>query len=329
MLRIGILGAATIAPQAIVDPAFRTEGVEVVAIGAARPGAATTFAEHYGIPRAYASYEALVGDPSVDLVYVALAVREHAALSIAALEAGKHVLCEKPIAMNATEAREVVAASRRTGMRVIEAFHYRYHPLFVALLRMRDEGAFGTVRALTSEISDVREFDPRSIIHDPAVGGGTLLHAGCYAINWMRALTGEEPSVESAGIERNPLGADAAIDTVLTFAGGIRGTLEATMAPGRSIKPGNRLTIHGDRATATIENVIVPQYGHSVRMQSLGEPERAFTVAGNSSYDYQLSSVVSAIESGESLPTEGDELIFGMAAIDAVYRAGGLAAHQA
>jgi predicted dehydrogenase len=324
MLRIGILGAANIAPQAIIYPAFRADAVEVVAVGASRTGAATAYAARYGIPTAYGSYGALIDDPNVDLVYNALAVRDHVALSIAALEAGKHVLCEKPIAMNAAEASRLVDTARRTDRRAIEAFHYRYHPLFLALQRLRAENALGTIRSLASEISDVREFDPASIIHDPAVGGGTLLHAGCYAVNWMRALAVEEPTVLSASVERNPLGADAAIDTVLAFPSGIRGTLEATMAPGRSMKPGNRLTIEGDLGTATIENLIAPQFGHSVRIRMNGEPERAFTIAGNPSYDYQLAAVVSAIESGETLPTEGDELILGMAAIDAIYRTAGL-----
>jgi predicted dehydrogenase len=323
VLRIGILGASKIAPQAIIDPAFRIEGAEVLAVAASRPGAASAYAAQHGIPAAYADYAALLADPNVDLVYNALAVRDHVPFSIAALEAGKHVLCEKPIAMNAAEAASLVEASRRTGRRAIEAFHYRYHPLFVELEKMRNEQVLGTIRTLASEISDVREFAPQSVLHDPRLGGGTLMQAGCYAVNWMRALTGGEPRVESASAEWNPLGADSSIDAVFTFAGGERATLAATMASGRSIPPGNRLTIGGDRGSVTIENLIVPQFGHSVRIRMRDEPERALTVAGGASYDYQLAAVVSAIESGEPLPSEGADLILGMSVIDAVYRAAG------
>lgn len=323
MVRLGILGASKIASSAIIGPAYRRTDVEVVAV-ASRSGAAAAFAAEHRIATAYDDYQRLLDDPAVDLVYNGLAVRDHVPLSIAALEAGKHVLCEKPIAMSSAESAALVTAAQRTGGRAIEAFHYRYHPLFAELMRIRDEGVLGTVHSMRSEISDVRPFDVRSILCDPTVGGGALFHAGCYAVDWMRAFTMEEPTVSSASAELNPLGADAAIDAELCFPSGIRGILEVTMAPGRSIRPGNRLTIAGDRGTVTFENLIAPHAGHSVRLRIGDEPGRAFTVAGAESYDYQLTAVVDALETGRSLPSEGEALTLGMAAIDAIYRAAGV-----
>lgn len=324
MVRVGILGASKIASSAIINPAFRRSDVEVVAVASARGGAAAAFAAEHRIGTAYDDYRRLLDDPDVDLVYNGLAVRDHVPLSIAALEAGKDVLCEKPIAMSAAESVALVSAAQRTGRRAIEAFHYRHHPLFAEVMRIRDEGVLGTVRSMRSEISDVRPFDPASILCDPAVGGGTLFHAGCYAIDWMRAFAGEEPIVRTARADLNPLGADAAIDAELGFPSGIRGVLEATMTPGRSIRPGNRLTINGDGGSATFENLIAPHAGHSVRLRVGDEPERAYTVAGRESYDYQLAAVVDALETGRSLPSEGEALTLGMAAIDAIYRAAGI-----
>ncbi|MCU1527284.1 MAG: putative dehydrogenase [Frondihabitans sp.] len=320
MLRIGIIGAAQIAPSAIVRPASRLDGIEVVAIAAARAGAAADFAVRHGIPRAYDSYEALIADPEVDLVYNALAVRDHVPLSIAALEAGKHVLCEKPIAMNAAEAARLVEAAQRTGKRAIEAFHYRHHPLFLSLLRLLDEGTLGTIRSIASEISDVRAFDPASVLHDPTVGGGALRHAGCYAVDWTRALVGEEPEVEWARSARNPLGADSRFEAELSFPGGVLATIEVAMAPGSAIRPGNRVAIRGDRGSVRVENLIAPHGGHSVDLRIAGEPARVFTVAGETSYEYQLAAVASALGSGEPLPSEGDQQVLAMSVIDALYR---------
>ncbi|WBM79998.1 Gfo/Idh/MocA family oxidoreductase [Cryobacterium breve] len=129
MLRIGILGAAGIAPAAIIRPARRRTDVVIAAVASRRASAAAAYALEHGIERSYGDYRALLADPDIDLVYVALPPSEHAEWSIAALEAGKDVLCEKPFAMNATEAGRMRRVAAETGQRLIEAFHDRYHPL--------------------------------------------------------------------------------------------------------------------------------------------------------------------------------------------------------
>ncbi|MEY2460695.1 MAG: hypothetical protein QOG30_2525, partial [Acidimicrobiaceae bacterium] len=125
-LRIGILGAAKIAPPAMIKPARRVDEVEVVAVAARDKAKATKYATKHGIGRVYESYDALLADPDIDAVYNPLPNGLHGKWTIAALEAGKHVLCEKPFTMNAAEAEEVVAAAERTGRRVVEAFHDHY-----------------------------------------------------------------------------------------------------------------------------------------------------------------------------------------------------------
>ena len=130
-LRMGILGAAVIAPFALVNPARTMDDVVVTAIAARDPARAQTFAAKHGIPTVHAGYDALLADPEIDAVYVPLPNNLHAAWSIKALEAGKHVLCEKPMAANGDEARAMARAADATGLALIEAFHYRYHPLAV------------------------------------------------------------------------------------------------------------------------------------------------------------------------------------------------------
>lgn len=146
MLRIGLLGAANIAARSIVQPAQRSGGAELAAEAARRPGAAAAYAAQHGVPAAYESYEALIADPEVDAVYVALPPTDHAQWGIRALEAGKHVLCEKTLAMNADEARSMVSVAERRGLVLMEALHDSYHPVQRHVAKRIEDGALGRSR---------------------------------------------------------------------------------------------------------------------------------------------------------------------------------------
>jgi predicted dehydrogenase len=320
MLRIGVLGAARIAPQALLRPARRRDDLVVAAVAARRPGAAEAFAAEHGIPRAYGSYDELLADDEVDVVYNALPPSGHAPWSIAALEAGKHVLCEKPAAMNADEARAMVEASERTGRRLIEAFHDRYHPLFGYALGVRDRGVLGEIRSIEGAFDAVDPFDPASIQHDPATGGGALMDLGCYPVHWLRAFTGEEFEVVSAVGTVNPLGADLSIEAAVRFPSGIEGRVHATMASDHGDRAA--LVVRGTAGTLEIDNPVLPHNGHSVRLTA-GGVGRTLTIGAGETYDYQLDALVAAVVRGESVPTEGDDLVGNMAAIDAIYRVAG------
>src|SRR5713101_2851120 len=142
-LRFGILGAARIAPEALIKPAQKSSDAEVVAIAARDSARAREFAETHRIPRVHASYEDLVADPELDVIYNPLPNSMHCEWTIAALRAGKHVLCEKPLASNATEAAQMVKVANETGMILGEAFHYRYHPLADRVREIIDGGRVG------------------------------------------------------------------------------------------------------------------------------------------------------------------------------------------
>ena len=149
-LRVGILGAAKIAPAALIEPARSMPEVQVAAVAARDLSRAQAYATTNGIPAAYDSYDALLARPDIDAIYNALPPSRHADLTIAALRAGKHVLCEKPFAMNAAEARAMVDAGTQSGRVLMEAFHYRYHPLFGALLDTVRSGQLGRLESIAA-----------------------------------------------------------------------------------------------------------------------------------------------------------------------------------
>jgi predicted dehydrogenase len=320
VLRIGVLGAAGIAPQALLRPARRRDDVVVSAVASRRADTADAYAEEHGIHTSYASYDALLADDEIDVVYVALPPSEHARWSIAALEAGKHVLCEKPAAMNATEAAAMVDAARRTDRRLLEAFHDRYHPLSREVIGLRTSGALGRITSVEGSFTAPIPFDPRSIRHDPALGGGALMDLGCYPVHWLRAFLGDEPDVLTASATPNAMGADETVEASLRFPSGTHGRVFASMAEDGAFAAS--LVVQGTRGTLEVDNPVLPHNGHSVRLTRDGV-SHTFTVGGRETYDHQLDALVRAVGGGEPMETEGDDVVRNMASIDAIYEAAG------
>ena len=321
MHRIGILGAAGIAPQAIIEPARRRDDVIVHAVASRRPGAAAEYAKKHRIAVAYDGYEALLADPAIHVVYNALPPSEHARWSIAALKAGKHVLCEKPFAMNAAEATKMVAAAQAAKRLLIEAFHDQHHPVFGHLMALKQGGTLGKIKTVKAEFAVTIPFDPKSIRHDPAAGGGALMDLGCYPVHWVRAFLGEEPDfVVAASGTRNPLGVDESITATLRFPSGILADVSCGMAKGTPFKA--LLTVQCEHGSVEIENPVLPHRGHSIR-ERLNGGFRHHTVAGGTSYDFQLQALLDVL-SGRATPLSGGaDSIGNMAVIDAIYEKAG------
>jgi predicted dehydrogenase len=318
MLAIGILGAAGIAPAAVLLPARRRDDTAVVAV-ASRTGA-DAYAERHGIPKAYGSYAELLQDPDIDLVYNALPPSAHAEWTIAALRAGKDVLCEKPFTMTASEAARVVEVAEQTGRRVIEAFHDHYHPLSAWLRQTVASGVLGRLTRAEAVFNGANPFVPGSIRHEPALGGGALMDLGCYPVHWVRTLFGEPDRVVAATTTNNPLGADFTVEADLRFADGLPVVVRASMLPDVALE--SSITIEGERGVLHVENLVFPSAGHSIRLELDGLPQES-TVAGLHTYDHQLEAVVDALRTGRALPTEGADSVANMALIDAIYAAAG------
>lgn len=319
MLTIGLLGAAAIATNAVILPVRRRDDVHIGAV--ASRTAAKEFAARHGIDRAHDTYEALLADPGVDLVYNALPPSLHAEWTIAALRAGKHVLCEKPFTMSAAEARRVVAAAAETGMRVVEAFHDHYHPLSEWIRATAAAGVLGPIHRAEAVFTGSNPFVPGTLRHEPALGGGALMDLGCYAVHWLRSLFPGRPAVTRAEATAvNPAGADLGMEAELAFDGGVTAFVVANMVEGVPVR--SALTLEAERGRLVVDNMVFPSAGHSIRLEVDGVP-RVSTVAGQTTYDHQLDAVLRALRTGEPLPTEGDDPIANMAVIDAIYAAAG------
>lgn len=322
MIRIGILGAAKIAPQALIEPARRRGDCAVVCV-AARDGArARAYAEQHGIPQNLGSYEALIAHPGVDLIYNALPPHRHADLTIAALEAGKAVLCEKPFAMNALEARLMTGAAERTGRPLVEAFHYRYHPVFEDILSRVRSGAIGRLCAIRSEFSVSIRHRPGELRHDPSLGGGALMDLGCYALHWARTVAGSEPRVIKATSRLSEHGVDLVTTAQLEFSGGVTAQVRTSMAPGQPFKA--LLAIQGSEGILVARNPLHPHRGHSITLRR-GISLRRYTVPGETTYDHQLAHMIDVMKTNAPPLTGGTDGVANMALIDAVYAAAGVA----
>lgn len=316
MYKIGILGAAGIAVNAMIWPVRRRDDVVVQAV-ASRANAAEYAARH-GIERTHTSYQDLIDDPGIDLVYNALPPSLHAEWTIAALRAGKDVLCEKPFAMTAAQARRVVDTAASSGRRVIEAFHDHYHPLSEWLRESVAAAEFGRIIRVEAVFDGPNAFAAGTLRHEPDLGGGALMDLGCYPVHWVRTLFGE-PLVVGAEAVRNPAGADESIRAELDFAG-VPGLVRSSMNTDVVLR--SALRIESDRGWVEVDNLVFPSAGHSIRSELDGIP-RASTVAGRQTYDHQLDAVLAALRTGEPAATEGADIVANMTVIDHIYAAAG------
>ena len=198
-VRWGVLGVAKIATAKVIPAMQRGLVSEVVAIASCDEGRAADAARSIGMAKAYGSYDALLADADIDAVYIALPNHLHVPWSIRAAEAGKHVLCEKPIGLSAREAQDLLAVRDRTGVLIQEAFMVRTHPQWQAAKQLMSAGDVGEVRSMTGYFSYFND-DPVNIRNIAAWGGGAVMDIGCYLIHTSRFIFGEEPVRVSSAI---------------------------------------------------------------------------------------------------------------------------------
>ncbi len=219
-LRWGVLSTADIAMTKVIPALQHADRCEVVAIASRDTDRAAAAASRLGIPRAYGSYEELLAADDVDAVYIPLPNDAHAEWTIRAAEAGKHVLCEKPLALTATQAEEMAQACSAAGVKLAEAFMYRHHPSWVEAVRLLRTGAIGDLQAVQSFFSYYND-DPADIRNRVERGGGAAMDIGCYCINLSRMLFEAEPTRIEALVRRDPvMGIDITASVLLEFPGG-------------------------------------------------------------------------------------------------------------
>ncbi len=305
--------------MAVIRPARHVEDVEVVAVAARDPQRAAAFAAKHGIPRTVGSYDELVADPDVDAVYNPLPNGLHGRWTMAALAAGKHVLCEKPFTADGAEAR-VVARAVPPGRVVMEAFHYRYHPVFRRARQLLDEGAVGKVRRIETWLcfplpmfTDIR--------YQLALAGGATMDAGCYAIHMARHLAGSEPEVVSARAKLRSPGVDRAMQADLRFGADTTARVTCSMWSRRLLHVGFRVT--GDDGDLRVFNPVGPNVYHRLSVRGRGG-RRVEHLSRRPTYEFQLEAFCQAVAGGAPPITDVADAIANMDVIDAVYRHAGL-----
>jgi predicted dehydrogenase len=314
------LGAARIAPAALLGPA-RTCGDALVAAVAARDRSrAELFAARHSIPRVYDSYRDLVEAPDLDAVYIPLPNGLHAEWTMAALAGGKHVICEKPFTANAREAQQVADAAAASDRIVMEAFHWRYHPLAARMMDLVTGGELGEVRRIDAALviplpkwSDIRwQLD---------LAGGSLMDVGCYPIHMVRTLAGAEPTVISAAAKERTPGVDRWIRAEFSFSDGRTGRITAGMWSSTLFR--SHIRVIGERGVLTVINPLAPHVFNLILVRH-GRRTRWERVRGRATYEYQLEAFVAAIREGGTVLTGPPDSVANMKTIDAIYRAAGL-----
>ena len=321
-MRIGVLGAARIAPAALVKPARVVDGVEVGAVAARDRRRAEAFAARYGVPAVHDSYAAVLADPSLDAVYIPLPNGLHAQWTLAALKAGKHVLCEKPFTSNAAQAREVAAAADGTGLVVMEAFHYRYHPLARRMAELVRGGELGRIqRVETAMCFPLPRFS--DIRYDFSLAGGALMDAGCYAVHAMRLLAPGDPDVTAARAltMRRDQRIDRAMTARFSFPGGATGEVRASMWSSALLRI--RAQAVGERGTLTVTNFAAPQLWSRFTVTVDGQRRRE-RFGGEATYVHQLRAFAAAVRGEPANLTPPSDSVATMSLIDDIYAAAGL-----
>ncbi|GAB92929.1 Gfo/Idh/MocA family protein [Gordonia rhizosphera] len=322
-LRIGLLGASRIAESAIVGPA-QTLGHRLVAVAARDRGRAEAFAGKYGVERVLDSYDDVINDPEVDVVYNPLANSLHGPWNLAAIRAGKPVLSEKPFARNTIEAREVADAARAAGVTVLEGFHYLFHPLMHRTVELLDAGAIGAVQEVevVMAMPSPDDGDPRWSYE---MAGGALMDLGCYSVHVSRLLgrwCGGTPEITGGrAVLRSPqIDESAVLD--MRFPNGARGTQAVSMAAGEFVFS---LRIVGDRGSLYLHDYLGPN--RDDRLTFVSSSTGAVTVehlGTRSTYTYQLEAFADTVHNGASLPIDLEDAVDNMRHLDDAYRAIGL-----
>ena len=321
-IRIGTLGAARITPSALIRPARLVDGVTVAGVAARARTRAEKFAGKHDIGRVFDSYDAMIADPDIDAIYNPLPNGLHGVWTKAALAAGKHVLCEKPFAANADEAREVAAAAAASGLVVMEAFHYRYHPVAQRMADIVRGGEIGELTHVESAMCIPLPL-PKDIRYRLDLAGGATMDTGCYAIHMNRLVAAAEPEVLSAEARLARPGVDRWMQAQFAYPSGATGTVTTALWSSTPLKVSVRAI--GSTGELRVFNPTGPQFGYRMTVRSGGEKRRVrVDGAKKATYTYQLEAFVAAVRDGAPVLTPPESAIANMSVIDAVYRAAGL-----
>lgn len=316
-VRWGILSTAHI-NRLVIPPAHASEKVDLIAVASRDQARADAYAQEWGIERSYGTYEALLADPDVEAVYISLPNSLHCPWSIQALEAGKHVLCEKPLSRRAADVEEAFAVAERSGRILMEAFMYRHNPQTRELTKLVEDGAIGNLGLVRAAFSFTMP-DPENVRMRPDVDGGGLMDVGCYCVSGCRLLAGEPEHVHGEQVI-GPTGVDVVFTATMRFAGDVVGEFDCGLAlPDR-----DELEVMGNEGSLFLDD---PWHARQpvLELRRDGDVER-IELEPADSYRLELENLSDAIR-GRTEPLLGrDDAVAQAHVIEALYRAAGTGA---
>lgn len=324
-VRWGVLSTAAIARHKVIPAMHKADNCEVLAIASRDPQRGAEAASSLGIARSYGSYNELLGDDDIDAVYIPLPNSMHAEWTRKAGAAGKHVLCEKPLAMNADEAAAMAAACRDAGVLLMEAFMYRLHPMWVSVRDIVASGRIGELLAVQSFFSYANT-DPANIRNIAELGGGALMDIGCYPINVARMMFGTEPTTVEAAIRRDPrFGTDVLTSAVLDFDG-----RQATFTCSTQLQGDQRVHLLGSAGRLLVEipfnipidrpsRIVLSSGGDAGAVPPVGPDVEVIDVPAADQYQVQAEQFAAAVLDKTQPPVPTEDAIANMAVIDRVF----------
>ena len=335
-LRWGVLSTANIGRAAVIPAIQHSENGEVVAVASRDEQKGRDFAARAGIGRSYGSYEALLAASDIDAVYISLPNSLHHEWSIKAAEAGKHILCEKPLALSAAECEQMESAARRHHVVLMEAFMYRFHPQTERVIALLREGALGEVRLIHSAFT-FRVSNPANIRLQAELGGGSLMDVGCYCVNLSRTLAGAQPHVARAAV-RNPVGVvladlepievqatanwgpsgvDAQMAGCLRYENGLLATFDCAL----TLERREYYEVGGAEGSLLVPAAFLPGTGDTtIRLRQGRKGESVLSIGGVDEYRLMVEHFADCVLHGTPLRYEPSEAAANMRVIEALYR---------
>ncbi len=314
-LRWGVLSTANIG-RAAVNPAIQaSHNGELLAVASRQKETARAFAQQGDIPTYYGSYDALLDDGAIDAVYIPLPNSLHREWAIKAAEKGKHILCEKPLGLTAAECEAMQAAADAHGVRLMEAFMYRFHPQTETVLAMVRDGALGDLRMIRSAFT-FRLTPPDNIRWKPEMGGGALMDVGCYCVNVSRTLAGEEPIEVQAFAQWGSSGVDAQMVGTLRFATGVLAQFDCSLTMERR----EVYEVAGTDAYVRVPAAFLPGTKDSVIHEHRGRQETLqHTIPGEDEYRLMVEHFADSVLNNHPLRYTAAEAARNMRVIEALY----------
>ncbi len=315
-LRWGVISSANIGRFAVIPALQRSDNGELIAVASRDEEKARTFAADLDIPRAYGRYEDLLAAEDIDAVYIPLPNSLHREWTIKAAEAGKHILCEKPLALNAAECEELASAAEQHGVVLMEAFMYRFHPQTLKVLELLQSAAIGEPRLMYA-VFTFRLTNPANIRLNPELGGGSLMDVGSYCVNISRTLAGAEPVEVHACANWGRTGVDEEMAGTLRFAKG----LLAQFSCGLTLERREFYQVAGPDGHIEVQSAFLPGHGDTTIYEHHGRRETvAHAISGADEYQLMVEHFADCVLHQIPVRYPPAEAAANMRVIEALYR---------